>query len=228
MDKIQIKDSVRITKKKGINHLLDDNNKLIKNKPWLGDLFSFLYDYIMGKSVFPKKFNASIEEHYKILIKIFQYISNKTIIEFATGSGDAVKFLNTNNIYAGVDISSGLLRLAKKKFDKYGFSRFELYSANACETPFQSNTFDIAICNLSVNFFHNVDSFISELQRILKKNGILYCSVPIPERKKSKVTIHGNLFKLDDLKNMFENENFHFEPLPYENGALLYFKARII
>lgn len=227
MDKIKIKGSVRITKKNGINHLLDDNNKVIKKKPWLGDLFSFLYDWIMKKSVFPKKFNASIEEHYKILKKKFENTSNKAIIEFATGSGDAIKFLNTNNIYAGVDISSGLLHLAKKKFNQYGFTRFELYTADACDTPFQSNTFDIAICNLSLNFFQNVDNFISESHRILKQNGILYCSVPIPERKKSKTTIHGRLYKLDDLKKMFENKNFSFEPLPYENGALLYFKAKL-
>jgi ubiquinone/menaquinone biosynthesis C-methylase UbiE len=227
MKKIKIKDSVNITKKNGLNYLLDANNKLIKYKPWLGDLFSFLYDRIMEKSVFPKKFNASIEEHYKILGKIFENIFDKTIIEFATGSGDAIKFLNTGNIYAGVDISSGLLRLAQKKFNKYGFTRFELYSADASETPFQNNTFDIAICNLSLNFFHNVENFISESHRILNQNGILYCSVPVSERKKSKATIHGRLYKIDELKRMFENKNFRFEPLPFENGALLYFIAKL-
>ena len=67
MEKIKIKDSVNITRKNGLNRLLDDKNKLIKYKPWIGDLFSFLYDRIMEKSVFPKKFNASIEKHYKIL-----------------------------------------------------------------------------------------------------------------------------------------------------------------
>jgi hypothetical protein len=156
MDKIKIKDSVRITKKRGINHLLDNSNKLIRNKPWLGDLFSFLYDRMMEKSVFPKKFNPSREIHYKILGKIFENTSNKTIIEFATGSGDAIKFLNTSNIYTGVDISSGLLRLAQKKFNKYGFTRFELYSVDACETPFQSNTFDISASlprELSITIF---------------------------------------------------------------------------
>ncbi|MFA4921831.1 MAG: class I SAM-dependent methyltransferase [Candidatus Neomarinimicrobiota bacterium] len=226
MDKIKIKDSVKISNKNGINYLLDDNNKLIKNKPWLGDLFSFLYDWIMKKSVFPKKLNASIEEHYKILRKIFEDISDKTIIEFATGSGDAINFLNNNNIYAGIDISSGLLRIAKKKFDQYWFTRFELYSADACETPFQDNTFDIAICNLSLNFFQSIDKFLSELHRILKPNGIFYCSVPIPEKKKSKATIHGTLYKLDDLEKLFENKNFNFDPFPHENGALLYFKAK--
>jgi SAM-dependent methyltransferase len=225
MDKIKIKDAVKITKKNGINFLLDKNNKLIKNKPWLGDLFSFLYDRIMEKSVFPKKFDASIEEHYKILGKMLESVSDKTIIEFATGSGDAIRFLKKNNIYAGVDISSGLLRIAKKKFDQYGFTRFELYSADASETPFQVNTFDIAICNLSLNFFQNIDNFTSELNRVLKANGIFYCSIPVPERKKPKATIHGSLYKLDDLKKIFENKNFSFEPFPYENGALLYFKA---
>jgi SAM-dependent methyltransferase len=227
MDKIKIKGSVRITKKNGINHLLDDNNKVIKNKPWLGDLFSFLYDRIMKKSVFPKKFNASIEAHYKILGEIFENVSDRVIIEFATGSGDAIRFLNNRNIYAGVDISSGLLRLAKKKFGEWGFTIFELYSSDACETPFQDNTFDVAICNLSLNFFKSIDKFLSELQRILKPNGIFYCSVPIPERKKSKAIIHGTLYKHDDLKKLFENKNFNFEPLPHENGALLYFKTRL-
>jgi ubiquinone/menaquinone biosynthesis C-methylase UbiE len=142
-------------------------------------------------------------------------------------SGDAIRFLNNNIIYAGVDISIGLLRIAKKKFNLHGFTNFELYCADASETPFQDNTFDIAICNLSLNFFHNVDNFISESHRILKLNGILYCSVPIPERKKSEATIHGRLHKLVDLKKMFEYKNFSFEPLPYENGALLYFKAKL-
>lgn len=227
MDKIKIKDSVKITEKNGINHLLDDNNKLIKNKPWLGDLYSFLYDRIMEKSVFPKKFNASIEKHYKILGKIFENINDKIIVELATGSGDAIKFLNNNNIYAGVDISLGLLRLAKKKFDQYGFTRFELYRADACETPFQDNTFDIAISNLSLNFFQNIDKFLLELHRILKPNGIFYCSVPIPEREKLKGIIHGTLYKLDDLKRLFKDKNFNFEPFPHENGALLYFKAKL-
>jgi ubiquinone/menaquinone biosynthesis C-methylase UbiE len=79
----------------------------------------------------------------------------------------------------------------------------------------------------ALNFFQNIDNFISETNRVLKANGILYCSVPVPERKNPKATIHGSLYKLDDLKKMFENKNFSFEPFPYENGALLYFKAKL-
>jgi len=225
MDKIKIKETIRISNKKGINYLLDKNNKLVKNKPWLGDIFSFFYDRIMEKSVFPKKFNASIDLHYKILGEIFKKISDKTMIEFAAGSGDATRFLNSNNVYAGVDISSGLLRIAKKKFELHGFTKFELYCADACDTPFQDNSFDAAICNLSLNFFQHIENFISETHRVLKANGILYCCVPIPEKKNPKATIRGKLYKLDELREKFESKKFKFEPLPFENGALIYFKA---
>ncbi len=225
MDTIKIKDSLKITRKKGINFLVDHNNKLIKNKPWLGDIFSFLYDRIMEKSVFPKKFNASMETHYRILENTFKNVSDKTIIEFGTGSGDAIRFLKNNNVYAGVDISSGLLRLAKKKFDRHRFTKFELYNTDACETPFREHSFDVAICNLSLNFFDNIELFISEVKRVLNPNGVFYCSVPVPDRKKTKAKIHGNLHTLADLKTLFEKKDFSFEPFPHENGALLYFKA---
>ncbi|NCC72964.1 MAG: class I SAM-dependent methyltransferase [Sphingobacteriia bacterium] len=225
MSKIMLSNTVRVKQKNGINFLFDHNNRLIRNKPWLGELFSFLYDRIMEKSVFPKKFSASVEEHYKILNEIFAGVTGKMIIELATGTGDAVRFLRKENTYAGVDISSGLLRIAKKRFDNFGYNDFELYNADACKTPFTDNIFDVAVCNLSLNFIHDVDGFITELQRILKTNGIFYCSVPVPERKQSKAVIHGNLYEIDELKALFGKKNFTFETFPYRNGALLYFKA---
>lgn len=228
MNNIEIKDTVILTTKNGIHFLLNKNNKRIKHKPWLGDLFSFLYDRIMEQSVFPKKFTASMEEHYKILGNIFMDVSNQTILEFATGSGDAVRFLANNNIYAGIDISPGLLRIAHKKFGLQRFVRYELYAADACETPFRTNTFDIAFCNLSLNFFQSVESFISELKRVLKPKAVFYCSVPVPERKKPNATIHGSLYSAADLKALFERHKFSFEPYNYENGALLYFKATLL
>lgn len=188
-------------------------------------MFSFLYDRIMERSVFPKKFNASMAVHYTILGKLLKPVTGQTIIEFATGSGDAIRFLNPDNTYAGVDISPGLLRLARKKFERHGFNRFELYAADACTTPFQDHLFDAAICNLSMNFFPDPDQFIAELRRVLKTNGQFYGSLPLPERKTSKATIHGTLYPLDALKKRFEDHRFHFDALPDENGALLYFKA---
>jgi len=228
MERIKIKESVRIIRKKGICYLLGSNGKVKKYKPWLGDLFAFLYERIMQKSVFPKKFNASIDKHYNILKKEFENIHNTRIIEFATGSGDAVKYLHNDNAYGGIDISAGLLRIAKKRFDNFLFLDSELFVADVCDTPFEDNFFDIAFCNLSLNFFEDFDGFISEIYRILQPDGMFFCSVPVPERKTTKAIIHGNLYTSEDLKERFERQGFRFEPLPYDNGALFYFKSRRI
>lgn len=225
MDEIKIKESVRIIRKKGICYLINPDGKIKKYKPWLGDLFSFLYDRIMQVSVFPEKFNASIDEHYRILKKEFADIHNTVIIEFATGSGDAVKYLHNDNIYGGVDISAGLLRIARKRFDNYMFLNSELFVADVCNTPFEDNFFDMAFCNLSLNFFDDIDCFISEICRILKQEGIFFCSVPVPERKTTKSIIHGKLYTAEDLRERFEKQGFKFCPLPNENGALFYFRT---
>ncbi len=76
---MQSNNSIRAIKKSGIYFLLDENNKLKKYKPWLGKMFAFLYDRIVRKFDFPKKFNASMEEYYKILKKEFEHINSNSL-----------------------------------------------------------------------------------------------------------------------------------------------------
>lgn len=224
---MKIKESVSIISKKGIHYQSGKNNKMKKFKPWLGDRFSFMYDRIMEKSVFPKKFSGSLSKHYEILNKELGDFHNKDILELATGGGDAVRFLSDDNNYTGVDISKGLLEIAKKKLTRAGFSDFSLYLADACDLPFQDNTFNMAICNLSLNFFHNIDQFTGELKRVLKTGSMFFCSVPVPEKKNPGSVIHGSLYSAEELSEKFAQHGFALEKLPYDNGALLYFTARL-
>ena len=145
--------------KKSIHYCLNEKGKIETYKPWLGDLFAFLYDRIMEKSIFPKKFGGDINKHFQILKMEVEGIKDQTIIEFATGSGNMVELLHPGNHYIGTDISAGLLQLPKKKLLKKGFKDFELHLTDACQTPFADNIFDLAICNLSLNFFSDIDHF---------------------------------------------------------------------
>ncbi|MDM8534445.1 class I SAM-dependent methyltransferase [Clostridiaceae bacterium HSG29] len=212
-------------KKQEINYLIDRSGKIKKFKPWLGYLFSFSYDKLMEKSVFPKLLNANINKHFEILKNEFIDIHSLNIIELGTGSGALAEVLPNDNRYVGIDISKGLLKKANYKFKKNNFDNFELYNSSADELPFEDNSFDYAICNLSLNFFDDINLFINELKRVLKTNSIFFCSVPIPERKLEKSKISGTLYSENELNQIFKKYDFDFESKSYENGAILYFTA---
>ncbi len=179
----------------------------------------------MEKSVFPKKFNGNIQLHYDILKKELERVDGKKVLELATGSGNAVNFLNKNNQYTGIDISPGLLRKACQRFRNNGFQNAEFFLTGAEDLPFQDGMFDIVICHLSLNFFSNIEKAILESTRVSKEYAIFFGSVPIPERKSNDAIIRGKLFSKEELKNIFEKFGWEFDSLPEINGALLYFKA---
>jgi ubiquinone/menaquinone biosynthesis C-methylase UbiE len=156
----------------------------------------------------------------------YRNIHGRNVLEIATGSGFTAYLLNNDNSYTGMDISSGLLFQAIRKFKENNFGDIEFYLANANEMPFINEFFDVAICDLSLNFLGNIEIFIKELTRVMKKGSTFYCSVPLPERKDPKVKIRGILYSENELKTWFEKYNFNFIPKPFENGALLYFEAK--
>ena len=45
-----LKDGLKVIKKQSLHYIVDDGGNLLKFKPWLGDAFSFLYDFIMKNS----------------------------------------------------------------------------------------------------------------------------------------------------------------------------------
>ena len=219
-----IKEEISIIKKKGINYLLSEG-KLIRQKPWLGNLFSFMYDSLMEKLIFPKKFRADINKHEEILKQFYKDLHEYRILELACGSGNLSELLPDDNSYSGVDISPGLIRTALKKFNKKGFMQPQFYISDASLLPFKERVFDICICNLSLNFFPDTKGIAKEIKRILKKDGIFYCSVPVPERKPEDSIIRGTLPPASELEKIFTDAGFLFQASDMKNGALFYFSA---
>lgn len=228
MNTMHQKKNIVFVRKKNIHYALDENGHIRKFKPWLADAFSFLYDRIMERSILPRKLNADMQKHLDILKEASGDLHQAHILEIATGSGNAVYFLNKDNQYTGIDISPGLLKQACARFKESGFERFELFIASAEDLPFSDDQFDFACCHLSLNFFDDIDLFIRELKRVLKQGTTFFCSVPVPERKPAKSTIHGTLYTEDELRERFQNSGFGFESKSHENGAILYFSAKPI
>jgi len=152
-----IKPDIQIIKRGNLFYLADNENRLTRFTPWLGDSFSFLYDFIMSRSIFPRKFGGDIQKHYFTLTQALAEVQGRRVLELGTGSGSAVHFLNKENQYIGVDVSPGLLKQAAKRFIRAGFQNPEFYVVSADDLPFESECFDVCLCILSLNFIGNVE-----------------------------------------------------------------------
>jgi len=47
----------------------------------------------------------------------------------------------------------------------------------------------------------------------------------VPDRKKAQSTIGGTLYSEEELERMCATNGLIYEAIPFENGALLYFRA---
>lgn len=220
-----LKDNVTTIVKRGIHHVSIDGKAPKRFRPWLGDMFSFLYDPIMERSIFPKKFGADLERHYDMLRAMVGETRERRILELATGTGSCVEFVDPDNGYRGTDISPGLLRRAKKRLAAAGFKQADLYLTPAEDLPFADGSFDLCLCILALNFFDDAAQVVREIRRVLMPGGSFICSVPVPERKAEDVIIRGTLHPRESLERMCRDNGFTFEGFPEDNGILLYFRA---
>ena len=159
----KLKPGIRIIRKGELRYLAGSGGRPLQFKPWLGDCFSFLYDFLMSKSVFPGKLGADLQKHYSVLAREVAGVHGRRILELGTGSGSAVNFLHSDNKYAGTDISPGLLKQAAKRFLRAGFPDPEFYVASGDDLPFETSEFDLCLCILSLNFIGNVKKMFQEV-----------------------------------------------------------------
>ncbi|MCK5833837.1 hypothetical protein KAH81_09255 [bacterium] len=103
-----LRKSIKTVHKNDLEYIIAPDGKPLCFKAWLGDWFSFLYDFLMKKTVFPKTLSADISIHNEVLRRELEGIREKRVLELATGNGVTADFLYKNNLYTDIDISPGL------------------------------------------------------------------------------------------------------------------------
>jgi demethylmenaquinone methyltransferase/2-methoxy-6-polyprenyl-1,4-benzoquinol methylase len=103
--------------------------------------------------------------------------SPKKLLDVATGTGDfalAASKLGDLKI-TGIDISEGMLDVARKKIKKRHLEhQIEFYKADSENLPFENNTFDAAIVGFGVRNFENLEIGLSEIWRVVKPGGVFF------------------------------------------------------
>lgn len=128
-------------------------------------------------------FGLDLKWRNKVL-KIIQKDNPNSILDIATGTGDmAILYTKTNaEKIVGIDISTGMLDVAKIKVDKKNLNdTIELQVGDAENLQFDDNTFDVISVSYGIRNFEDLDKGLKEMLRVLKPNGlciILETSVP--------------------------------------------------
>ena len=120
---------------------------------------------------------------------IRELVNNKPlyILDVATGTGDlafeALRILKPRKII-GVDISKGMLEIARQKIQKRNLTEvFEVRLGDSEKLLFDDNTFDAITVAYGVRNFEDLDKGLNDMFRVLKPGG----KIVILEFSKPKV-----------------------------------------
>ena len=112
--------------------------------------------------------------------KLVTMLSQKhpdSILDVATGTGDlaiAASKIKPKEII-GIDIADEMLEFGRKKITAKGlYKMITLQTADSENIPYPSERFDATMVAFGVRNYESLDLGLSEMYRILKKNGTIY------------------------------------------------------
>lgn len=111
----------------------------------------------------------------KKAIRALSDLKPQLILDVATGTGDfaleAIRILNPKKII-GIDISQGMLNVAKEKIKKKNLeNQFDVQIADSESLPFEDASFDAITVAFGVRNFENLEKGLAEMRRVLKPGG---------------------------------------------------------
>lgn len=134
------------------------------------DRISRVYDLT---GAFERKYTEMALEHICVQ-------KGETVLEIGFGTGHCLKRIaeavgQTGKVY-GIDISSGMLEVTKKRLDKAGLmDRTDLCCGDAANLPYDDNTFDAVFMSFTLELFDTpeIPEVLEEIRRVLKPRGRL-------------------------------------------------------
>ncbi len=159
-----------------------------------------------------KQCSIANQDWFSWLYNEIDFRSVNRLLEVGCGNGQLWKSgrpnLRNREIYLS-DISEGMMDEVKLELgDDYSY-----FVINCEQIPFQREQFDAVVANHVLFYLRDVDKGLSEIARVLKTHGILYCS-----------TYSGNhMREINELVHEFDasivlSEDTLYENFGFENG----------
>lgn len=149
------------SKKDQVKHMF---NMIASKYDFLNHTLSLGMDYVWRKKAIKKILN-----------------NPKEILDIATGTADfaisAAKHTQAN--ITGIDISDQMIYVGNKKIkQKKLHNRIKLSIEDSEKLPFNDNSYDAITAGFGVRNFENLEKGLSEIYRVVKKNGYVVILEP--------------------------------------------------
>jgi phosphatidylethanolamine/phosphatidyl-N-methylethanolamine N-methyltransferase len=123
------------------------------------DIHSMFYDATFGRLV--KRRIARGISHMNIQ-------STDRVLDLGIGTGVSLNFYPNRGRIVGIDLSSGMLREARKKIRERGLSNTTVFQADALHLPFADNSFDHVFISHVISVVSDPYRLVQEAQRVAK------------------------------------------------------------
>jgi ubiquinone/menaquinone biosynthesis C-methylase UbiE len=176
---------------------------------------SFYHDY--RTKLYPKGwfFNEHLE--MPATLELLGNIKDKKVLDYGCGTGLYLPILKKKGARVnGFDISKEMLTIARKNHPDV-----DLREGSGYSIPFKEQ-FDLIVASLVVHYMKDWDRMFKEMNRVLKKGGIVVFSTgnSVYEMNKN-VVLKGKKYKVLGIKDYFKEEVFYSSwTNPYNNKKI--------
>jgi len=185
-------------------------NSIIKEKQTGNSKLKFTGERLVPNQ--PELMNL-FQEHIIRYMFCSQFVKNKSVLDAGCGTGYGSYLLanqNSKNV-VGIDNSKEAIEFAQNNFQS---KNLEFTEDDCTKSNISDSSIDVLVAFELIEHLENPDAFLSEVNRVLKKNGLFILSTP------NKITYNtANPFH---YKEYTENEFVNFLKKSFLNVSIFY------
>ncbi|HEX6923363.1 MAG TPA: class I SAM-dependent methyltransferase, partial [Bacillales bacterium] len=111
-------------------------------------------------------------EDLKILLEMADVTGQEEMLDVATGGGHTANaFAPLVDKVTAFDLTPEMLSAAEQFITGNGHGNVEFKQGDAEKMPFTDESFDLVTCRIAPHHFPNVEDFVAEVYRVLRRSG---------------------------------------------------------